>query len=80
VYREYIEDDFTELLRMRYSLFFDEPQQETYDTFMEDLQGHPYYDLWTMFVYQRDNGMLGGFIEIGFIYAKNYAERLGSIR
>jgi GNAT superfamily N-acetyltransferase len=76
LYREFNESDFNELLRLRYLLHFDCEKQETYNEFIENLQGNSYYDLWKMFVYERDNGMLGGFIEIGFINAEKYTERL----
>ena len=79
--RKYIENDFAELLRMRCLLYPHHTKQELSDeitAFFYNSHKNPFanYDLWTSFVYQRENGGLGGFIEIGFICAQDYKERL----
>ena len=74
--REYQKNDFTELLRLRNLLYFDDNKNELYDELHSCFQGDPYYDLWTIFVYQRNDGSLGGFIEIGFVQADEYKDRL----
>jgi len=72
MFREYYKDDFDELLRLRCLLFFDHTAKKLHEELTDNLQGDKYYDLWTMFVYQRENGDLGGFVEIGFINAQSY--------
>lgn len=74
--REYQKSDFNELWRLRNLLYFDHTKKELYDELLLNIQGDPYYDLWTIFVNQRKDGKLCGFIEVGFIKADEYKDRL----
>ena len=73
---KYMNGDFDETLRLRRSLYFDNDSQQIHDELIECVQGNPYYDLWQIFVFQRENGGLGGFVEVGFINAEEYKDRL----
>ena len=74
--RTYRGDDFDELWRLRQLLYFDHSAEELRDELYRIMHGDPHYDLWTMFVFERADGNLGGFIEIGFIKAGEYRDRL----
>gem|GEM_PF-6374162 len=81
VIRNYIENDVGELLRMRCLLYPDHSREELNDEIMAFAyrpHSNPFvnYDVWTSFVCQRESGGLGGFIDVGFMYAGDYKERL----
>lgn len=81
MFRKYKESDFDELLRLRCLLYTNYSKDELnreIKSFMFQPHNNPFrnYDSWTSFVYQKENGELGGFIDIGLIYAKDYLENL----
>ena len=81
MFRTYKESDFQELLRLRCLLYPNHSEQELYNeliAFFYHPHSNPFrnYDMWTSFVYQREDGSLGGFIDSGFIYEDEYKERL----
>ncbi|MCD8352119.1 MAG: GNAT family N-acetyltransferase [Planctomycetaceae bacterium] len=83
--RTYREHDFEELLRLRCLLYPKHSTQELRDEVTAFFY-HPHanrfrnYDLWTSLVYGRGDGRLGGFIEIGFVSAVDYEEKLEDFR
>lgn len=79
--REYTAHDFGELMRLRCLLYPNHSEQELHAELMaffysSHRNSFRNYDLWTSFVYQRQHGGLGGFIDIGFVCADEYLERL----
>ena len=58
-----------ELLQMRKQLFFDCPTEELRREIEENRTGaeHPYYEDVIIFVYEKADGTLGGFVEISAI-------------
>lgn len=79
--RKYKKNDFCELLRMRCLLYSNHSMDELNNeltAFLHNPHSNDFinYDLWTSFVYQRENFRLGGFIDIGFIYADTFKQRL----
>ena len=81
MYREYTLNDFDEVLRLRCLLYPHYSKQELskhLTAFLHQPHVNPFqnYDLFAIFVYQRDSGELGGFIAIGLVNANEYKDRL----
>ncbi|MDQ0362050.1 GNAT family N-acetyltransferase [Breznakia pachnodae] len=79
--RQYRESDFNELLRLRCLLYTDYTKQEmreeiTAFLYHSDNNRFRNYDKWTCYVYQNEDGTLAGFIDVGFVCAKDYKELL----
>lgn len=59
--------EISEYHRMRYTLWSDHNEKELYDEMLQILKGKTFYKnelSWTVFVAVRENGELGGFIEV----------------
>ena len=81
MFRRYSESDYDELLRLRCLLYADyseEDMRAELDAFLHHPRSNAYrnYDSWTSFVYQRETGQLGGFIDVGLVCADDYRQRL----
>jgi GNAT superfamily N-acetyltransferase len=83
--REYRESDFNELLRLRCLLYTNYTEQEmreeiTAFLYHSDNNRFRNYDKWTCYVYQNEDGTLAGFIDVGFVCAKDYKELLDNFK
>lgn len=71
------ENEINEYHRMRYTLWPDHDENELYNEMFKILEGKTFYKnelSWTVFVADRGNGKLGGFIEITIYPQLDYCE------